>query len=79
MYSMLTPNQTKWIMQNVNAWLDKYIPLVPMSKEQWCACADEMLALERRARRDKLIVKMLIAGYEYLMELEDEEKNGKVK
>ena len=65
----LTPNQTKWILQKVNAWLDKYIAMVPMNDEQWQACVDEMKELEHSAREDKLMIKMLIAGYEYLESL----------
>ena len=66
----LTPNQTKWIMRKVNAWLDKYIAMVPMSDEQWKVCVDEMKVLEHSAREDKLMIKILIAGVEYLEELE---------
>ena len=66
----LTPNQTRWIMWKVNAWLDKYIAMVPMSDEQWQGCVDEMKELEHSAREDKLMIKMLIAGVEYLEELE---------
>lgn len=66
----LTPNQTRWIMRKVNAWLDKYIAMVPMSDEQWQGCVDEMKELEHSAREDKLMIKMLIAGVEYLEELE---------
>ena len=66
----LTPNQTRWIMRKVNAWLDKYIAIVPMSDEQWQVCVDEMKELEHSAREDKLMIKMLIAGVEYLEELE---------
>ena len=66
----LTPNQTRWIMRKVNAWLDKYIAMVPMSDEQWKVCVDEMKELEYSAREDKLMIKMLIAGVEYLEELE---------
>ena len=77
----LTPNQTKWIMRKVNAWLDKYIALLPMSDEQWHACINEMRAVERSARGDALMVKTLLAGCEYLEELEKqikitEEKNN---
>ena len=66
----LTPNQTRWIMRKVNAWLDKYIAMVPMSDEQWQGCVDEMKELEHSAREDKLMIKLLIAGVEYLEELE---------
>lgn len=66
----LTPNQTKWIMQKVNAWLDKYIAMIPMSDEQWKYCIKDMKELERSARGETLIIKMLLAGCEYLEELE---------
>ena len=66
----LTPNQTRWILQKITAWIDKYIAMVPMSDEQWQGCADEMKELEHSAREDKLMIKMLIAGVEYLEELE---------
>ena len=61
-------------MQKVNVWLDNYIPLVPMSDEQWRACVKDVKELERSARGETLIIKMLLAGYEYLEELEKEIK-----
>lgn len=66
----LTPNQTRWILQKITVWIDKYIAMVPMSDEQWQGCVDEMKELEHSAREDKLMIKMLIAGFEYLEELE---------
>lgn len=70
----LTPNQTRWILQKVNVWLDKYIAMLPMNDEQWKACVDEMKELGKSAREDKLMIKMLIAGFEYLEELEKKKK-----
>ena len=66
----LTLNQTRWILQKITVWIDKYIAMVPMSDEQWQGCVDEMKELEHSAREDKLMIKMLIAGFEYLEELE---------
>ena len=58
----LTPNQTRWIMGKVTAWLDKYIAMVPMTDEQWKQCVAEMKELGRSAREDVLMRKMLQAG-----------------
>lgn len=66
----LTPNQTRWIMGKVTAWLDKYIAMVPMTDEQWKKCVAEMKELGHSAREDVLMRKMLQAGCEYLEQVD---------
>lgn len=65
----LTENQKAWIYNTMTSFTKKWISKIPISDEERTIYVDEMKKIEKSARNEENIVKMLISFTEYFERL----------
>lgn len=65
----LTENQKAWIYNTMTSFTKKWISKIPITDEERTIYIDEMKKIEKSARNEENIVKMLISFTEYFERL----------
>ena len=65
----LTENQKAWIYNTMTSFTKKWLSKIPIADEEWTIYVDEMKKIEKSARNEENIVKMLISFTEYFERL----------
>lgn len=65
----LTENQKAWIYNTMTSFTKKWLSKIPISDEERTIYVDEMKKIEKSARNEENIVKMLISFTEYFERL----------
>lgn len=65
----LTENQKAWIYNTMTSFTKKWLSKIPITDEERTIYIDEMKKIEKSARNEENIVKMLISFTEYFERL----------